>query len=173
MRRLAPLAAAAACACAGRQAPLPAAVPEGPKPGLYAVLATDAGPVELRLFQDDAPKTVAAFTRSLRAGGFDGVPFARTVPGFLVQAAARGAGGRLPLEAVAGRGFERAGRVAAPAEGGASAEGEFFVTLLPAPWLDGTHAVFGEVTAGLPLLDEASRSAAPLVVRSARLEDRP
>lgn len=189
MRRLGPLLAAAAlgCASAGKA---PAAPAESllPKPGLYAVLATARGDVDVRLFKDDAPGLVAAFIADGKRGAYDGMPFARAVPGFLVQAAARQGGGALPLEHVPGRGFERSGRLAAPAAEGGSATGEFFITLVPAPWLDGRHAVLGEVTKGLDLLDAVSREPrrehgpdgalsdapySPLVITSVRFEDRP
>lgn len=181
--------AAALLGCAGsRPAPAAPAADAAPKPGLYAVLKTARGEVELRLFKDDAPKSVAAFVERGKAGGFDGAPFARAVPGAFVQAAARGGGGALPLELVAGRGFEKPGRVAVPLKDGAPVAGEFFVTLLPSPWLDGKHAVMGEVTGGLALLDAASREPrkeraedgsfvdeplSPLLIDSVRFEDRP
>ncbi|TBR23212.1 hypothetical protein EPO15_06480, partial [bacterium] len=139
-------------------------------------------------FKDDAPKSVAAFVAAAKAGAYDGSPFARAVPGFLVQAAARKAGGELPFESLPGRGFQEPGRMAVPAQDGVSVPGQFFVTLLPAPWLDGKHAVMGEVTKGLALLDAASREPRreraadgaladapldPLRIRSVRFEDRP
>lgn len=183
------LCAAALLGCAGpRPAPAASVADSAPKPGLYAVLKTARGEVEMRLFKDDAPKSVAAFVERGKAGAFDGAPFARAVPGAFIQAAARGAGGALPSEQVAGRGFDKPGRVAVPLKDGAPAAGEFFVTLLPSPWLDGKHAVMGEVTGGLALLDAASREPrkeraedgsfldepqSPLLIDSVRFEDRP
>ena len=176
MRPTAPLLAAAlaaGCVSSGKGGPA-APAPAGSKPGLYAVLATARGDVEMRLFKDEAPKSVAAFVLQGKSGGYDGVPFARAVPGFLVQAAARAAGEAPPFEALPGRGFQDSGRVAIPARDGGSAPGEFFITVLPAPWLDGKHAVFGEVTKGLALLDAASREpAGSLRIESVRFEDRP
>lgn len=151
-------------------------------------MSTARGEVEVRLFKDDAPLTVAAFVAQAKAGAYDGVPFSRAVPGFMLQAAAREAGAVLPLETAVGRGFEKAGRMAAPRAPGGSAPGEFFLTLLPAPWLDGRHAVMGEVTKGLALLDAAARGARrvhaadgalvdapvePLRIAGVRFEDRP
>ena len=67
------LAAAALSGCAGsRPAPAAPAADAAPKPGLYAVLKTARGEVELRLFKDDAPKSVAAFVERGKAGAFDG-----------------------------------------------------------------------------------------------------
>lgn len=189
MRRLSALLAAAVlgCSSAPKEPPAPASA-SGPKPGLYAVLTTARGDVEVRLFKDDAPLTVAAFLEQAKAGAYDGAAFSRAVPGFLVQAAARSGGAPLPLEAAQGRGFEKAGRMAAPRAEGGSAPGEFFITLRPAPWLDGRHAVMGEVTKGLELLDAAAREPrrergddgslldaplSPLRLSGVRFEDRP
>lgn len=181
-------AAAASFGCASAPSAPEAASDSAPKPGLYAVLKTARGEVELRLFKDDAPKAVAAFVERGKAGAFDGAPFARAVPGAFIQAAAKGGGGALPSEAVPGRGFEKPGRVAVPVKDGSPVGGEFFVTLLPSPWLDGKHAVMGEVTGGLALLDAASREPRqeraedgsfldeplnPLRIDSVRFEDRP
>ncbi|TPW21423.1 MAG: Peptidyl-prolyl cis-trans isomerase, partial [Elusimicrobia bacterium] len=80
------LCSAALLGCASTP-PAPPAAAALPKPGLYAVLKTARGEVELRLFKDDAPKSVAAFVERGKAGGFDGAPFARAVPGAFVQAA--------------------------------------------------------------------------------------
>lgn len=159
----------AACGSAARK-DAAASAPSGPRPGRYAVLTTDAGAVDIRLFKDDAPRAVAAFEAAAAAKSFDGAGFGRAVPGYLVQAAARGGGEVLPLETAPGRTFARPGAVAAPSEGGSARGAEFFVTLVPAPWLDGKHTVFGEVTAGLEVLAGAART--PLLIRSVSLEDR-
>jgi cyclophilin family peptidyl-prolyl cis-trans isomerase len=180
-------AAVLGCASAAKEPPAPEAA-AAPKPGLYAVLATARGEVEVRLFKDDAPLTVAAFLAQAKSGAYDGAAFSRAVPGFLVQAAACSGGAPLPLEAAQGRGFEKAGRMAAPRTGAGSASGEFFITLRPAPWLDGRHAVMGEVTKGLELLAAAAREPrrelgddgalvdaplAPLRLSGVRFEERP
>lgn len=190
MRRMTlALASAAVLGCASADKSASSTTgPSAPKAGLYAILGTARGDVEVRLFKDDAPKSVAAFVEQGKAGAYDGMSFSRAVPGFLIQAAARKPGGALPFESVSGRGFQDAGRLAVPAVDGVSVPGEFFVTLLPAPWLDGKHAVFGEVTKGLELLAAASMEPRkergpggafadaplkPLLIGHVRFEDRP
>lgn len=167
-------AAALLCACSSAH-PKAGGASSGPSAhrGLYAVFVTQNGSVEARLFEDDAPKTVADFALRARRGDFNGLLLTRAVPGFMLQGGAPSADGGLELEAASGRGFGKEGRLAAPAEGGKSVPGQFFFTLAPLPWLDGRHAVFGEVTAGLALLDEAA--AAPRLERdsSGRFVDRP
>jgi len=62
MRPLPAFLAAAVLGCASASKEPPALEgASGPKPGLYAVLTTARGDVEVRLFKDDAPLTVAAF----------------------------------------------------------------------------------------------------------------
>ncbi|MDE2293109.1 MAG: peptidylprolyl isomerase, partial [Elusimicrobia bacterium] len=159
-----------------------------PHRGYYAVITTDRGVVEAFLYQDEAPKTVEEFRVLASTGAYDGRPFERAVPGFLVQAAASSAPAEpLPLETNPGRVFDAPGRLAAPAVPGGSAPGQFFVTLTAAPWLDGKNCVFGTVTQGLEVLRDAAagprqeraadgsfadRPLHPLVIRSIRVEDR-
>ena len=175
------------CASARKETPESAAS-SGPKPGFYAVLATARGDVEMRLFKDDAPKAVEAFVVRAKAGDYDGMPFARAVPGAFLQAASRRGGGPLPLESVPGRSFDKPGRVGVAGGAEGAVGGDFFVTFLPQPWLDGKHGVMGEVTRGLDILDTASREPRlersadgalldaplkPLLIGSVRFEDRP
>jgi cyclophilin family peptidyl-prolyl cis-trans isomerase len=186
---LAVLAAAGAAACA-HPAPKKAEAPASQLPhhGLHAVLVTERGDITLRLFQDDAPKTVQNFVTLARAGAFDGAVFRRTVPGFMIQAGPTGAGGPLALEAAPGRTFAKEGRVAMAALQDGSDPRQFFITLSPAPWLDGKHAVFGEVTEGLAAAEAIAsaprqergadgrlldRPLAPILLRAVRVEDRP
>lgn len=174
----------AACAAT---TPKPKAAAAGPHRGFYAVLTTPRGTVEALLFQDEAPKTVENFRVRASSGAFDGRPLLRAVPGFLVQAGAAAGGAPLPLETNPIRDFAKAGRLAAPALDGGADPSQFFVTLAPAPWLDGKNTVFGEVTAGLDLLREASAGpreerdakgrladtpAGGLAITSVRIEDR-
>ena len=57
------------------------------KPGYeyYANLVTEKGPVKVRLFAEEAPKTVNNFVFLARDGYFDGTTFHRVIPDFMVQ----------------------------------------------------------------------------------------
>ncbi|MCP9910793.1 peptidylprolyl isomerase, partial [Cyanobium sp. BA20m-p-22] len=50
-----------------------------------ALMETDAGSIELELFEVDAPKTVANFTKLAKEGFYDGLAFHRVIPGFMAQ----------------------------------------------------------------------------------------
>lgn len=186
MRRLSVPALGLLCACSSARPQADAPAPS-PHRGLYAVLVTPRGSVEARLFEDDAPKTVADFAARARRGDFDGTPLARAVPGFIIQGAGRSSGPPLELEASSGRGFRKEGRLAAPSQPGGSVPGQFFFTLAPLPWLDGRNAVFGEVTSGFEVLADAAagpraerdasgafldRPQAPLMLDAVRIEER-
>ena len=157
--------ALAALACAGKagaRTSAPATVQDAAasaaEKNLFAVFETDKGRFEARLFQKEAPKTVARFKESAEGGRYDGAAFLRVIPDFLVQAgavdAATDPASGLPIESAAGAGFERPGLLAMAAAGAQAHSSQFFVTLAAAPWLSGKNTVFGEVVSGLDAVRE-------------------
>jgi cyclophilin family peptidyl-prolyl cis-trans isomerase len=50
-----------------------------------AILETTRGPIEIELFPEDAPLTVANFISLAQRGFFDGHTFMRVVPYFVIQ----------------------------------------------------------------------------------------
>src|ERR671939_1420 len=123
-----------------------------------ATLHTNHGPIEVELYDDDAPKTVANFTKLARDGFYDGVIFHRVIRDFMIQGGdptGTGSGGP-------GDTFEdeinehRIVRGAlAMANAGPNTNGSqfFIVTTDEAPWLDGKHTVFGRVVEGMDTVD--------------------
>jgi peptidyl-prolyl cis-trans isomerase A (cyclophilin A) len=151
--RLAALLLAAACA----------RTPAGP----YAVLETSKGRMVARLYADRAPKAVAHL-RALADGTkpwsdpkgqvvlrplFDGTVFHRVIPGLLIQGGdPAGTGEGDPAAPVAdewGGRFDKPGLLALASWGPGSSQTQFFITLGPAPDLDGKHTIFGELVEGL------------------------
>ena len=53
-----------------------------------ALMDTDAGVIELELFEADAPNTVANFVKLVKEGFYDGLAFHRVIPGFMARAVA-------------------------------------------------------------------------------------
>ncbi|HEX4747241.1 MAG TPA: peptidylprolyl isomerase, partial [Gaiellaceae bacterium] len=49
-------------------------------------MTTSEGTIELELFDEDAPKTVANFTKLAGEGYYDGLVFHRVIPDFMIQA---------------------------------------------------------------------------------------
>ena len=143
-----------------------ARAPSGP----YAVLETSKGRMVARLYADRAPVTVAHL-RALAAGTkpwrdaktgqvvlrplYDGTVFHRVIPGLLIQGGdPAGTGEGDPAVPVAdepsaeGR-FDKPGLLALASWGPGSSQTQFFITLAPAPDLDGKYAIFGELVEGL------------------------
>jgi cyclophilin family peptidyl-prolyl cis-trans isomerase len=128
-----------------------------------ATLNTTEGPIELELFPEDAPKTVANFVQLARDGFYEGVIFHRVIPDFMIQ------GGDPTGTGTGGPGYQfedefndhRVERGAlAMANAGPNTNGSqfFIVTTEAAPWLDGKHTVFGRVTSGMDVVDRISQA---------------
>ena len=132
-----------------------------------ATLHTNAGPIAVELFDEDAPKTVENFRKLSGDGFYDGLIFHRVIPDFMIQ------GGCPEGTGTGGPGYtfedefndHKIVRGAlAMANAGPNTNGSqfFIVTTAEAPWLDGKHTVFGEVTNGMETVDaiEATPTAA-------------
>jgi peptidyl-prolyl cis-trans isomerase B (cyclophilin B) len=127
-----------------------------------ATLHTNHGPIELELFDEDAPKTVKNFVDLASDGFYDALSFHRVIPDFMIQ------GGDPSGDGTGGPGYtfedepNEHGVVRgalAMANAGPNTNGSqfFLVTVDAAPWLDGKHTVFGRVTAGMEVVDTISQ----------------
>ena len=123
-----------------------------------ANMNTTAGTIQLELFDDDAPNTVANFRKLADGHFYDGVIFHRVIADFMIQ------GGCPQGTGTGGPGYtfedepndHRVVRGAlAMANAGPNTNGSqfFIVTTDSAPWLDGKHTVFGRVIAGMDAVD--------------------
>ena len=54
-------------------------------PNKTAVIETSKGTIELELFADEVPNTVANFEKLANAGFYDGTKFHRVIPNFMIQ----------------------------------------------------------------------------------------
>ena len=119
---------------------------------------TNHGPIELEVFDDDAPKTVENFLRLSREGFYDGVVFHRVIPDFMIQGGdpdgtGRGGPGYTFEDEINSHKVERGALCMANAGPNTNGSQFFIVTAAAAPWLDGKHTVFGRVTAGMEAVD--------------------
>ncbi len=123
-----------------------------------ATMHTNHGAIEIELFDADAPKTVENFRKLSGDGFYDGVIFHRVIPDFMIQ------GGDPEGTGTGGPGYtfedefnqHKVVRGAlAMANGGPNTNGSqfFIVTTEAAPWLDGKHTVFGQITGGMEAVD--------------------
>ena len=140
----------------------------------YAHFTTSEGNFTIRLFEKEAPKTVASFIgladgtkewtdprshQKVKKPYYNGTVFHRVIAGFMIQ------GGDPLGNGTGGPGFtivdeftpkyrhDKAGilsmaNIGQPNSGG----GQFFITLAPTPWLNDKHTIFGEVTEGMDVI---------------------
>src|SRR5580658_3146198 len=137
-----------------------------------ATMQTTEGTITFELFDGDAPKTVENFRKLAGDGFYDGLTFHRIIKDFMIQ------GGCPQGTGTGGPGYtfedefnsHKIVRGAlAMANAGPNTNGSqfFIVTIDAAPWLDGKHTVFGQVTSGMDTVDaieglETGRNDRPL-----------
>ena len=146
---------------------------------VHAEFATTEGSFTVRLFDQEAPETVANFTglaegtkewthpgtqkKMTNAPFYDGIIFHRVIEGFMIQ------GGDPLGQGIGGPGYKfkdefhpslrhtKAG-ILSMANAGPNTNGsQFFITLGPTPHLDNRHAVFGEVVEGLDVVKKIGK----------------
>jgi peptidyl-prolyl cis-trans isomerase A (cyclophilin A) len=142
-------------------------------PGTYAHFDTSEGPFTVRLFEKEAPKTVANFVglaegtrewQDPQSGQkktepfYNGSVFHRVIEGFMIQGGDRlgtgtgGPGYKFADEFHPSLRHSRAGILSMANSGPNTNGSQFFITLGPTPHLDNRHSVFGEVVEGLDIV---------------------
>jgi peptidyl-prolyl cis-trans isomerase B (cyclophilin B) len=125
------------------------------------LLETPHGTIRIELAPDTAPLHSVNLIYLSAFAYYDGLYFNRVIPGFLVQGGgttpvgpgARGADYTVPSERSPDLLLDRPGRVAMVKSGTeASSAGQFFITFVPTPWLDGRNTITGRVTGGFEVL---------------------
>jgi peptidyl-prolyl cis-trans isomerase A (cyclophilin A) len=153
-----------------------------------AILHTSLGDIEIDLFPNHAPKTVANFVELAtgakewtdpRTGDkttaklYNGTIFHRVIKGFMIQ------GGDPLGSGMGGPGYRFADEfhgeltfdhpyILAMANSGPGTNGsQFFITVAPTPHLDRKHTIFGEVN------HPASRAVVDAIATSTAAQDKP
>ena len=125
----------------------------------------NGGKIELELYPEVAPKTVANFTKLVSEGFYDGLIFHRVIPGFMIQGGdpqGNGMGGAKNkiVGEFKSNGFNNTlkhtrGVISmARSYDPNSASSQFFIMHADAPHLDGQYAAFGKVVSGMEVVDE-------------------
>lgn len=149
-------------------------------PGVYAKFVTTEGNFTVRLYDQEAPKTVENFvalaegtkewtdprtSAKVQKPYYDGVIFHRVIKGFMIQ------GGDPLGQGIGGPGYtfadefhpkarhNKAGILSMANRGPNTNGGQFFITLGPTPHLDDRHTVFGEVTDGMDVIQKIGTTA--------------
>jgi peptidyl-prolyl cis-trans isomerase A (cyclophilin A) len=167
---------------------------------LLAHFTTSEGNFSARLFDAEVPKTVANFTglaegtlewtdprtgRKVKQPYYNGTIFHRVIADFMIQ------GGDPLGQGTGGPGFTFAdefspklkhakpGVLSMANRGPNTNGGQFFITLVPTPWLDNKHSVFGEIVDGMEVVEKigrmqtskpADRPVTPITVQSVTIE---
>ena len=126
-----------------------------------AVVTTTKGAFTVELLPDEAPLNVDNFIQLSRRRYFEGITFHRVVPNFVIQGGdprGDGNGGpgyqiRCEINEVP---YER-GTVGMALSGKDTGGSQWFVTHSPQPHLDGGYTVFGNVIAGMDVVDNIVR----------------
>jgi peptidyl-prolyl cis-trans isomerase A (cyclophilin A) len=138
-----------------------------------ATFTTSEGNFTVKLYDDKAPNTVANFTglaegtkewtdpktrQKVKRPFYDGLIFHRVIDGFMIQGGCPmgngmgDAGYKFADEFGPGLRHDRDGLLSMANAGPNTNGSQFFITLAPTPWLDGKHAIFGEVIEGIDVV---------------------
>ena len=123
-------------------------------------METSAGSMKFKLFDDQVPLTVKNFKDLANKGFYNGVIFHRVIPKFMIQGGdpnGTGTGGpgyTIKDEFHSSLKHSKKGILSMANSGPDSGGSQFFITLVPTPWLDGKHAIFGELIEGEDVLDK-------------------
>ncbi|MCA9099124.1 MAG: peptidylprolyl isomerase [Planctomycetaceae bacterium] len=129
----------------------------------HVLLTTTKGDIEIELFEDQAPNTVANFISLIEKGKYDNVGFHRVIPGFMAQGGDPntlnanpgddGSGGPgYTIKCECNRKDARmhfSGSLSMAHAGQDTGGSQFFITYIPTSHLNNRHTVFGRVVKGL------------------------
>jgi len=149
-----------------------------PKPS-KAVFETSMGNFTCTLATDLAPITTDNFITLAKKGFYDGLVFHRVIDQFMIQGGdpkgnGTGGPGYTIKDEFSSKLLHDGPGVLSMANAGPNTGGsQFFITLVPTPWLNGHHAVFGKVTEGLDVVlkigkvptDGYDRPVTPVVIK--------
>ena len=132
----------------------------GKNMGTKIKIETSLGDMTVLLYDEKSPITTNNFKTLVEKGFYDGIIFHRIIPDFMIQ------GGDPTGTGMGGPGYQiedefhpelkhtKKGMLSMANSGPNTGGSQFFITLAPTPWLDGKHALFGEVVEGLDVLDK-------------------
>ena len=123
------------------------------------MLETSMGDIKIQLY-DEAPETSGNFKKLVEDGFYDGIIFHRVIDDFMLQSGdptGTGTGGpgyTIKDEFISSLRHNKPGMLSMANSGPNTGGSQFFITLVPTPWLDDKHAIFGEVIEGMDVVDK-------------------
>ena len=145
--------------------------PEPVEPDEIAVIETTKGTIKFKFFPDVAPNHCAIFKMLANSGFYDGITFHRVIPNFVIQGGdilsrddnPRNDGTGDPgftINAEFSTKNHKRGIISTARKGNDinSASSQFFICLADLPSLDGQYSIFGEVTAGMDVVNKIANS---------------
>ena len=142
------------------------------KKTMKAIIETSMGTIEIELFPEKAPKTVANFVelaqgtkewtdpktgKRVKKPFYDNLTFHRVIPEFMIQGGCplgTGTGGpgyKFDDEIDSSLKFDNPGLLAMANAGPNTNGSQFFITEVKTPWLNGHHTIFGKVVSSKDL----------------------
>jgi len=139
-------------------------------PNKQAVVETVKGAIELELFADEVPSTVANFEKLANSGFYDGTKFHRVIPNFMIQGGdpysktgqgrmgTGGPGYTIKCETAKNVHKHVAGTLSMAHAGKDTGGSQFFICHAAQPHLDGVHTVFGQVRKGMDVVNKIAQN---------------
>lgn len=130
---------------------------------LYAHFKTSEGDFTVELFADKSPITVDNFKKLADNKFYDGTIFHRIIKDFMIQGGdpeGTGFGGSnnmIPDEFAPGLTFAEPGILAMANAGPNTGRSQFFITVIPTPWLQNHHSIFGKVIENYDVVERISK----------------
>lgn len=168
---------------------------------MFAIMDTSQGTIKIQLFPDKAPKTVENFVglakgtkewtdpktkKKEKKPLYNGTVFHRVIKDFMIQ------GGDPLGKGIGGPGYQfgdefspdlrhsKPGILSMANAGPGTNGSQFFITVVPTPWLDGKHTIFGEVVEGMDIVKKISMvktipgdvPAEPVILKTVKIEEK-
>lgn len=127
-----------------------------------ARIQTSRGDIEIELWKEEAPGTVINFISLAESGYYEGIPFHRVVPNFVVQGGDPGGDGygsmeyTIRTETFPGA-FDASGWVGMASAGKDTESQQWFITHRPTLHLNGKYTRFGRLISGMEVLLDIKR----------------
>ena len=148
---------------------------------LKAEIDTTRGKIELELYGDKVPLTVANFANLATRGFYDGIKFHRVIANFMIQGGdprtnpkntqKKGLGYKFKDEFHPDLKHTGPGILSMANAGPGTNSSQFFITHVKTPWLNNKHSVFGRVIMGQEIVNQTAQGDRIITLKIIRVGD--